>query len=104
LNDKPKRLLKKFPSLKNELKILENQLKEEHKKVIYIGNGCYKILLSIASKGRGTSGGARVIIHFVIRDNSVYLLSIYDKSDIENLSDSEITTLVKIIMYKSIVF
>ena len=92
-----KRLLKKFPSLKNEIQILITQLKEEPEKGTFIGNGCYKIRLSIASKGRGKSGGARVITHFMIRENTVYLLSIYDKSDIENLSDSEIIALVKMI-------
>jgi mRNA-degrading endonuclease RelE of RelBE toxin-antitoxin system len=92
-----KRLLKKFPSLKNEIQILINKLKEEPERGVFIGNGCYKIRLSIASKGKGKSGGARVITHFVLRENTVYLLSIYDISDVENLSDSEIVTLVKMI-------
>jgi mRNA-degrading endonuclease RelE of RelBE toxin-antitoxin system len=92
-----KRLLKKFPSLKNEIQSLIIQLKEEPEKGIFIGNGCYKIRISIASKGRGKSGGARVITHFVIRENTVYLLSIYDKSEFENLSESEIIDLVKMI-------
>jgi len=92
-----KRLLKKFPSFKNEIRILINELKKEPEKGIFIGNGCFKIRLSIASKGRGKSGGARVITHFAIRENTVYLLSIYDKSDIENLSESEIIALVKMI-------
>lgn len=92
-----KRLVKKFPSLRGEFQILINQLKQEPEKGIFIGNGCYKIRISIASKGRGKSAGARVITHFAIRENTVYLLSIFDKSDIENLSDSEIVALVKMI-------
>jgi len=32
-------------------------------------------------KGKGKSGGARIIINFVIADNTVYFLSIYDKSE-----------------------
>lgn len=97
-----KRLIKKYPSIKNEIKILINQLKNEPEKGIFIGNGCYKIRISIASKGRGKSGGARVITHFVIKEDSVYLLSVYDKSELENLSDSEIAALIKMIPWKFI--
>jgi hypothetical protein len=72
-------------------------LKEEPEKGTSIGHNCYKIRLAIASKGKGKSGGARVITHLVFKDNTVYLLTIYDKSDIENLTDKEILELVKLI-------
>ncbi len=55
-----------------------------------IGRGCYKIRLSIASKGKGKSGGARVITHIQIIKTKVYLLSIYDKSEMGTISDNEI--------------
>ncbi|HEY4786467.1 MAG TPA: hypothetical protein VIH57_10480 [Bacteroidales bacterium] len=51
----------------------------------------------MASKGKGKSGGARVISHLVFKDGTVYLLTIYDKSDIENLTDKEILELIKLI-------
>lgn len=92
-----KRLIKKFPSLKNEIQQLIIQLKEEPTKGISIGNDCYKIRLAISSKGKGKSGGARVITHFVFKDGTVYLLSIFDKSEMENLSDKEILELVQLI-------
>jgi len=90
-----KRLAKKFPSLKNELKNLINSLKEDPKLGTHIGNDCYKIRLAIASKGKGKSGGARVITHIVFTDDTVYLLSIYDKSEIDNLTDKEILSFIK---------
>jgi len=92
-----KRLMKKFPSLKMEILELINELKKKPEKGISIGDNCYKIRLHVASKGKGKSGGARVITHFVFKDDTVYLLSIYDKSDIENLSDKEILELLKLI-------
>jgi mRNA-degrading endonuclease RelE of RelBE toxin-antitoxin system len=92
-----KRLLKKFPSLKKEIWKLINELKEEPEKGIYIGHNCYKIRIAIDSKGRGKSGGARVITHLVFKDDTIYLLSIYDKSDLENLTNKEILELVKLI-------
>jgi len=90
-----KRLAKKFPSLKKELKKLINSLKEDPKHGTHIGNDCYKIRLAIASKGKGKSGGARVITHIVFTDDTVYLLSIYDKSEIDNLTDKEILSFIK---------
>ena len=57
----------------------------------------YKIRLAIASKQKGKSGGARVITNFVIADATVYLLSIYDKSEKENLTDKELDELLKFV-------
>ena len=92
-----RRLIRKYPSLKNELRTLIDELKEVPEKGTTIGHGCYKVRLAIASKGKGKSGGARIITHFAFRDDTVYLLTIYDKSDIENLTDKEILELIKLI-------
>jgi hypothetical protein len=90
-----KRLAKKFPSLKKELQSLVSELKDEPTKGTPIGHNCQKIRLAIASKGQGKSGGGRVIVHVVFKDDSVYLLSIYDKSELENLTEGEILKLIK---------
>ena len=92
-----KRLVKKFPSLKKEIQELIKELKQEPEKGTSIGNDCYKIRLGIASKGKGKSGGARVIAHVIFKNETVYLLSIFDKSDIENLTDRDILELIKLI-------
>ncbi len=60
-----------------------------------IGKNCYKIRISISSKGKGKSGGARIITNIVIKDETVYLLAIYNKSDKENLTDKELDELLK---------
>jgi hypothetical protein len=60
-----------------------------------LGNDCFKIRLSIASKGKGKSGGARVITHIFVQNKTVFLLSIYDKSEREDISDAEIKALLK---------
>lgn len=89
-----KKLLKKFPSLKTEYGQLIGELEQDPQQGTPLGNNCYKIRISIASKGKGKSGGARVITHVVISGNIVFLLTIYDKSDKENISDKEITELL----------
>lgn len=90
-----KRLLKKYPSLKNELIQLIQELKENPELGKGIGKNCYKIRISIASKGKGKSGGARVITHIFISKETIYLLSIYDKSDQETISQNELDELLK---------
>jgi len=94
-NRQAKRLIKKFPSLKRELQTLINELAVEPTQGTSIGHNCYKIRLAIASKGKGKSSGARVITHVLFKNDTAYLLSIYDKSDIENLSDKEVLELLK---------
>lgn len=90
-----KKLVKKYPSLKSELLALIQKLKQDPSQGTSLGKNCYKIRLSIKSKGKGKSGGARVITHIVISDSSVFLLSIYDKSDKENLTDKELKELLE---------
>lgn len=92
-----KRLIKKYPSLKTELIALASLLKENPEQGTFIGNDCYKIRLSIASKGKGKSGGARIITYLQILEKTVVLLSLYDKSEQENISDTAIKDLLKLV-------
>ncbi len=54
-----------------------------------LGRDCYKVRVRIASKGKGKSGGARVITCVKIVGEQVFLLTIYDKSEQESISDKE---------------
>lgn len=51
--------------------------------------------MAIASKGKGKSGGGRVITCVVVDHTTVYLLDIYDKSEQDAISDKELKALVK---------
>lgn len=92
-----KRLMKKFPSLKTELQELIKTLKDEPQTGSSIGNNCYKVRLAIASKGKGKSGGARIITHVHVSETAVYLLTIYDKSEQSDVSDNEVKYLLSLI-------
>ena len=89
-----KRLVKKYPSLRAEISQLISELKINPNIGVSLGNDCYKIRLSIASKGKGKSGGARVITYLAFTDNNVFLLSIYDKSQQSDIEDKEILRLL----------
>ena len=60
-----------------------------------LGRDCYKVRMAISSKNQGKSGGARVITCVKIVDDTLYLLSIYDKSEQENIPDDEIDAVLK---------
>jgi mRNA-degrading endonuclease RelE of RelBE toxin-antitoxin system len=90
-----KKLAKKYHSIKSDLATLFETLEINPEQGTALGNNCYKIRLSITSKNKGKSGGARLITNFVIADDTVYLLSIYDKSDKDNLTDKELNELLK---------
>jgi mRNA-degrading endonuclease RelE of RelBE toxin-antitoxin system len=90
-----KRLAKKYVSLKAEYIELVQSLKERPEQGTALGNNCYKIRLSISSKGKGKRGGGRVITYVHVSQTTVYLLTIYDKAEKENISDGELESLLE---------
>jgi mRNA-degrading endonuclease RelE of RelBE toxin-antitoxin system len=92
-----KPLLKKHKSLKTDLAGFFELLENEPTQGKPLGKDCYKIRLAIASKGKGKSGGARVITCLKITSDKVFLLSIYDKSEKEDISDKDLNELLKFI-------
>jgi len=90
-----KRLLKKYPSLKDEITELGYELSSNPIQGKHLGNNVYKIRLKIKSKGKGKRGGARVITKVKIVDEMVYLFSIYSKGEKDDISDNEISDLLK---------
>ena len=103
-----KRLFKKYPSLKNDLFDLENLLNKNPRSGTSLGNNFYKLRLQITSKGKGKSGGARVITRIdvtFLRPNTehlnIYLATIYDKSEVSTMTEKELKTLLKEIRQES---
>ena len=63
-----------------------------------LGKKLRKVRFAIASKGKGKSGGARVITHTVLVTTdgaNITLVTIYDKSDQESISNKELRQLMK---------
>lgn len=79
----------------SELIELEDSLSENPSQGTDLGNNTYKVRLAIESKNSGKSGGARIITYVVTEQREVYLVSIYDKSEISTIKDSDIKKLVK---------
>ena len=94
-----KRLAKKYKSLLNDYLTLSKSLKDNPLQGDDLGGGVRKIRMAISSKGKGKSGGARVLTLNVLvsGDAEVTLLTIYDKNEIDNVSDEYIRWLVSTI-------
>ncbi len=89
-----KRLKKKFPSLKAEINELIDSLELDPFQGTAMRDGFYKIRLSIKSKGKGKRGGSRVITCVKVVAETVFLISIYDKSEQSDIADGELTRLL----------
>ena len=92
-----KRLAKKYPSLKNDLRTLFDSLREDPTQGAALGKGCYKVRMAIGSKQQGKSGGARVITFVKVTQEAVYLLALYDKSEKETLDSDELKVYLDLI-------
>jgi hypothetical protein len=92
-----KRLTRKFQSFKKELSELFDSLEVDPTQGTALGNDCYKIRVAIKSKGKGKSGGARAITYVISVREHVYLLTVFDKSEKDNIPDKELQELLKMI-------
>lgn len=90
-----KRLCKKHKSAKDDLIAFIQDLKEDPFQGTAIGKDCYKIRIAIKSKGKGKSGGLRLITRVRIVQATIYLLSLYDKSERNSISEKEIDDILK---------
>ncbi|HZY37006.1 MAG TPA: type II toxin-antitoxin system RelE/ParE family toxin [Mucilaginibacter sp.] len=90
-----KKLSKRYSSIKSDLAATIVSLKENPSLGESLGNNCFKVRMAISSKNKGKSGGARVITYVKIVDEIIFLISIYDKSDADSISDKELLSRVK---------
>ncbi|WP_338814681.1 hypothetical protein V9L05_05430 [Bernardetia sp. Wsw4-3y2] len=94
-----KKFLKKYASLKSELRELVEELKENPKLGTQILENAYKIRLACKSKGKGKSGGFRIISYLEEIEEEeieilITLLSIYDKSETDSISNAQIKAII----------
>jgi len=80
-----KRLNKKYPSLKADYKSFLKELEKNPEIGYEIFPNCRKARIAIKSKGKGKRGGARIIFYFEIVEETIIMLFIYDKSEMENV-------------------
>lgn len=90
-------IIKKYPSFKQDFAALLKELEQQPQTGTPLGKDCYKIRLAIKSKGRGKSGGARVITCVKIEKEKLYFLTMYDKSEQATITDAELKIFIEYI-------
>ena len=94
-----KALAKRYKSFVADFNNFLDSMSEDPFQGKSLGNGVYKTRMAITSKGKGKSGGARILTYNLTKDTDnkvvVTLMSVYDKSDISNVKDNYIDNLVK---------
>ena len=89
-----KKLAKKYKNIALDLKDLQNELQNNPEAGIKLGKHCYKIRVANSSIPTGKRSGFRVVYYKKIK-NTIYLMEIYSKSEIENISDEKILEILK---------
>ena len=90
-----KQLKKRHKSLDADFERLLASLLANPMQGVELPGGARKVRMAITSKGRGKSGGAMVIIRVRIVHDELQLLYIYDKADMENVSDAYLREVIK---------
>ncbi len=90
-----KKLLKKYSSLSAELLAFERDLMVNPAQGQSLGQNAYKVRVAVKSKGKGKSGGLRVITYLITEEQEIYLLTIYDKSEMENVDNKTLKEMIK---------
>ena len=96
-------LAKRNKSFKADMKDFVESLEKNPMQGDELRPGIRKIRLAIVSKGKGKSGGARVITYTICAsecEGRVYLVDVYDKSDFSTIS---VSILKKIISEQGII-
>ena len=94
-----KRLAKRYRSMKDDYASLIKDIKNNPTLGTDMGDGIRKVRMTITSKGKGKSGGARVITYNVVTqmrdDGRVLLVTIYDKSERDSITKREIAAILR---------
>jgi len=83
------RLSKKYRSLKTEYLEFIEKVENEGVQGTPLGNGIFKARLAVKSKGKGKSGGLRIIsfndVIIALEEKMVLLIDIYDKNEVSTV-------------------
>ncbi len=90
-----KKLAKSYKKIADDLESLKKELLQNPKIGIELGNKCFKIRLANSSVPTGKSGGFRIITYYLDDKGIIRLLLIYTKTEKENISDKELSEVLK---------
>ncbi|MFD1361794.1 hypothetical protein [Lentibacillus salinarum] len=99
-----KQLKKKFPSIRNEINNFEEFMQNPQNKLLGVpvpglknvnGNKVFKYRMPNKSANKGRSGGFRLIYYYMTSGNTIFLLTIYSKTHLEDIPSHVIDQIIK---------
>ena len=89
-----KKLKKKFPKIKNDLVEFIKELSLNPELGINLGENIFKVRIPNSSIPSGKSGGFRIITYYK-KDDILYLITIYSKTEQDNVLTDKLRQIVK---------
>lgn len=90
-----KQLKKRFRLIDSDVTKFLHSLESVDNLGISLGDGIYKVRIANSDKNKGKSAGYRLITLLQIIESNIYLIYIYDKSDLENISEKELDEMIR---------
>lgn len=90
-----KKLKKRFRNISDDVDgFFQNNVSSIDDLGVKLHENIYKVRIKNSNKPTGKSAGYRLISYIEISNNKINLLYIYDKSDLDNVSDKELDNLI----------
>ncbi len=83
-------LKKRFGNIEEDLDGWSEHLNDIEELGVQLKSNVYKVRIANSDKNRGKSSGYRLIVYLKLCNNELVFIYIYDKSDIENISENEL--------------
>lgn len=90
-----KKLRKRYRNIGKDIKTIEAKLGSNPKFGVDLGGGFFKIRVQNSDKNSGAKGGYRVITYFIEDDEIIYFVEIYDKSEKDSISKTQIEQIIR---------
>ncbi len=89
-----KKLAKKYRNIKNDLNTFLSNFEILHLQSTSIKKNLFKVRIANTNKNKGKSAGYRVY-YYIQLEKTTYLLTIYDKSEVEMINEDLLTELIE---------
>ena len=93
-----KTLKKNYRNIKHDIELLAEELLKNPFIGTSLGNNTYKVRIKNSDNNKGKSAGYRIITYIVDKDSKIFLVSIYSKSEQDNILDTELEELIKCLL------
>ncbi len=77
-----------------DLEVFYDRLQDDPQQGESIGRNCYKVHFDIKSKKTGKRDNSRIITCIKIEQDTIFLLTVYDKAEKSTVKGKELTRLI----------